>query len=377
MKIRAFLLAGSLIGASSMVHAQSPMAGVEGPTRKIANQYICTFDASVGRADVEQQTGKAVGRAMGEVLHTYRDAIRGFAVRMPAMPDRSPVAELRANNPSIATCEQDQEVKAFIQGKGKPGGGGSQPAQSTPWGITKVGGPSTQISGTAWVIDTGVQFDHPDLTVDTARSRTYVGGTPADEHGHGTHVAGTIAARNNSVGVIGVAPGATVVSVRVLNRRGSGTTSGVIAGVDYVATAASNGDVANMSLGGGPSDALDNAVKNAAAKGIKFALAAGNESDHANNHSPARANGANIYTVSAMNSSSVFASFSNYGNPPIEVAAPGVSVLSTYKGSGYATMSGTSMAAPHVAGLLLTGGVSTSGTVSGDPDGNPDSIARR
>ena len=376
MKAKTILLASALASMSGIAQAQ--MAQADGPTRKIANQFICTFDASVGRDRVEAETGKAVGRALGDVLHTYKNTIRGFAVRMPAMPDRSPVAELRANNPKIASCEQDQEVKALIQGRGKPGGGGGSGQQQTDWGVTRVGGPGTAVSGRrAWVIDTGVDFTHPDLNVDQGRSRTYVGGTPNDEHGHGTHVAGTIAARNNNFGVVGVAPGAPVVSVRVLNRQGRGTTSGVIAGVDYVAGAAASGDVANMSLGGGASDALDNAVEDAAANGIKFALAAGNESDDANSHSPARANGPNIYTVSAMSSSGAFASFSNFGNPPVDYAAPGVSIKSTYKGGGYATMSGTSMAAPHVAGILMTGAVKADGNVTGDPDGNPDPIAHR
>ncbi len=228
------------------------------------------------------------------------------------------------------------------------------------------------------MIDTGIDFTHPDLNVDTGRSRTYVGGTPADENGHGTHVAGTIAAKDNTFGVVGVAPGAPVVSVRVLNRSGSGTTSGVIAGIDYVASAAASGDVANMSLGGGASSALDTAVVNAASKGIRFVLAAGNESDDANNHSPARAEGSNIYTISAMSSSGALASFSNYGNPPVDFAAPGVSIKSTYKGGAYATLSGTSMAAPHVAGILMTtNNVATAGNVTGDPDGDPDPIAHR
>jgi subtilisin family serine protease len=154
-----------------------------------------------------------------------------------------------------------------------------------------------------------------------------------DDNGHGTHVAGTIAAKNDGNGVVGVAAGANVVPVKVLDRRGSGTFSGVIAGVDYVAANGSNGDVANMSLTGGGYSALDNAVSAAAAKGIKFALAAGNDGSNANNYSPARTNGGNIYTVSAINSSNVFASWSNYGNPPVDYAAPGVSVLSTWKGA--------------------------------------------
>ncbi len=120
MKIITILLAGTLFSVSGAAYAQS-MAETAGPTRKIANQYICTFDASVTRDSVDAETGKAVGRALGQVLHTYKNAIRGFAVRMPATPDRSAVAELRANNKKVAGCEQDQEVKAF---KGKPGGGG-------------------------------------------------------------------------------------------------------------------------------------------------------------------------------------------------------------------------------------------------------------
>lgn len=108
-------------------------------------------------------------------------------------------------------------------------------------------------------------------------------------------------------------------------------------------------------------------------------MAAGNESDNANNHSPARANGINLYTVSACDINDNWAYFSNYGNPPIDFCAPGVSIYSTYKGDSYTTMSGTSMAAPHVCGLLLltNGNVKTDGYVNGDPDGNPDPIAHK
>lgn len=365
MKLRLILLASALGSASAVAQAQ--MAEADGPTRKIANQYICQFDGSVSSGQVDRETGKAVGRSLGEVLHTYRKVIRGFAVRMPAMPDRSPVAELKANNPKVAKCEQDQEVKALIKPPG--GGGGTPPAQTTDWGVINVGGPSDPASNRrAWVIDSGVDLDHPDLNVDVASSAYFTGTSPDDENGHGTHVAGTIGAIDNAIGVRGVAPGATIVSVRVLNRQGRGTTSGVIAGVEYVAENASPGDVANMSLGGGVSSALDQAVVTAALGGIYFTLAAGNESDSANNHSPARANGPTIFTVAAFGSSGSFASFSNYGKPPVDFAAPGVSIKSTYKNGGYATLSGTSMAAPHVAGILMTGAagnVGTNGTVSG------------
>ena len=179
---------------------------------------------------------------------------------------------------------------------------------------------------------------------------------------------------DNTIGVIGVAPGAKVVAVRVLDRRGSGSNSGVIAGVDLCRRQRPPGDVANMSLGGGVSTALDTAVVNAAAGGVRFALAAGNESDNANNHSPARANGANVYTVSAFAIGDKWSSFSNYGNPPIDYAEPGSAIKSTWLNGGYNTISGTSMATPHLAGLLLAGAVRSGGNVIGDPDGNPDVI---
>jgi subtilisin family serine protease len=149
----------------------------------------------------------------------------------------------------------------------------------------------------------------------------------------------------------------------------------VIAGVDYVAQNGRPGDVANMSLGGGVSTALDTAVVNAAAGGVRFALAAGNETDNANNHSPARANGPNVFTISAFQNGDRWASFSNYGNPPVDFAEPGVAIKSTWLSGGYNTISGTSMATPHFAGLLLLGGIRSGGTVTGDPDGQPDTIA--
>ncbi|MCP5395831.1 MAG: S8 family serine peptidase [Sphingomonadaceae bacterium] len=340
----------------------------------IANSYICVFKADrVAKGQVNAQANAAAKANGGAVSRTYSTAIRGFAANISAQG----MEKMRASNPNIAYCEQDQTVQAIGKveaAKGKPGGGGgTPPAQQTPWGITRVNGGVSGATATAWVIDSGIDATHPDLDIDSGRSAYFTGRDWNDENGHGTHVAGTIAAIDNSEGVIGVAAGAKVVAVRVLDRRGSGSTSGVIAGIDYVAANASQGDVANMSLGGGVSTTLDTAVVNAAATGIKFMLAAGNESDDANSHSPARANGANIYTVSAFGSNDNFASFSNYGSP-VDYAEPGVSILSTYKGGGYATLSGTSMAAPHLAGLLLIGNVRSGGTVNGDPDGNPDTI---
>jgi subtilisin family serine protease len=187
-------------------------------------------------------------------------------------------------------------------------------------------------------------------------------------------VAGTIAAINNNCDVVGVAAGATVVGVRVLDNSGSGSWAGVIAGVDYVAANADAGDVANMSLGGGYSQAVNDAVSNSAATGVNFALAAGNSGVHAVGYSPASTEGTGIYTVSAIDSGDVFAWFSNFGNPPVDCAAPGVGVLSSKRGGGTTTYSGTSMAAPHVAGLLLFGLPNFDGTALDDPDGNADDI---
>ncbi|HKJ79776.1 MAG TPA: S8 family serine peptidase, partial [Prolixibacteraceae bacterium] len=320
----------------------------------------------------------------GEVEHLYGSALKGFSVKIPP----GQLKKLQ-DDPSVSYIEEDKivslvlpKVKPDKPGGGKPdkGGGGNEsiPAQETPWGITRVNGGLSATGKTAWIIDSGIDLDHPDLNVDTGKSESFLSGkegnNPDDQNGHGTHVAGTIAAIDNTEGVIGVAAGAKVVAVRVLDRRGSGSTSGVIAGVDYVANNASKEDVANMSLGGGVSTALDEAVL-AASTSCPFVLAAGNESDNANNHSPARANGGNIYTVSAMWDDDSWASFSNYGNPPIDYCAPGVYILSTYKNGGYETLHGTSMAAPHVAGILLLGSISTDGTVSGDPDENADPIA--
>ena len=354
--------------------AQAQVAG-----EKIANSYICVFKANaVSRGSVESEANRSVKAQGGQVKHVYRVALQGFNAHMPAQA----IERMQAGNPNIAYCEQDQIMAAPpIRIEGKPGGGGgTQPAQTTPWGIARVNGGGAGTFGTAWVIDTGIDYTHPDLNVDTARSRSFLGGTttPADQNGHGTHVAGTIAAYDNTIGVIGVAPGARVVAVRVLDRRGSGSNSGVIAGVEYVAANGQAGDVANMSLGGGVSAALDTAVINASAGGVKFALAAGNETDNANNHSPARANGPNIYTVSAFANGDTWASFSNYGNPPIDYAEPGVSINSTWLSGGYNTISGTSMATPHLAGILLARSVpANGGVVSGDPAAPADPIGTR
>ena len=346
---------------------------------ELHDSFIFVFGNDVAPEDVAGRANAMADAAGGRVTHVYSASIRGFAAKMPA----EAAARLAARNPSIAYYEADNVAFTVAKPSKRPGGGGGDTttcdAQTTPWGISRVGGPVTDvaISGTAWVIDTGIDLDHPDLNVDRKRSANFVTfgkNSPDDGNGHGTHVAGTIAAIDNACDVVGVAPGATLVAVRVLGNNGSGSYSGVIAGIDYVAANGSLGDVANMSLGGGYSQALNDAVINAASAGVDFALAAGNSGDNANNYSPASANGVGIYTVSAINMYDGFASFSNYGNPPVDCAAPGVGVVSSARGGGTVALSGTSMATPHVAGLLLLGTPISDGFANNDPDGNPDPI---
>jgi subtilisin family serine protease len=279
------------------------------------------------------------------------------------------------------------EQSGGIQANARKGGGGDsttpEPAQVTPYGISRVGG-FQDVSGLGfhvWVIDSGIDLDHPDLNVGSGASFISVKGkkTANDGNGHGTHVAGTIAAIDNDIDVVGVAAGAVVHPVRVLDNSNTGTIDGAVKGVDWVMANASPGDCANMSLSAsGHWESLHTAVLNAAESGIRFAIAAGNNGYDADNREPAHVNHANVYTVSAINSSDVFASFSNWGNPPVDFAAPGVSVVSTQLGGGVTTKSGTSMAAPHVCGVLtLVNTPGQDGTAIDDPDGNPDPIVHR
>jgi len=339
--------------------------------KKFGNDYKAAKQAVVSEAKKMFSENAIVDF---EIKQSYGRVLNGVAAKLSKAD-----AEKLSKDKRVKYIEEDQLV-ALAPG-GKPGGGGSV-AQEIPWGIARVNGISNYTgSAVAWVIDTGIDLDHPDLNVNAARGFNAFttgrdAGAPNDGNGHGSHVAGTIGAINNTIGVIGVAPGATVIPIKVLDSRGSGSYSGVIAGVDFVAANGKSGDVANMSLGGPISQALDDAVLAASNKGIKFALAAGNESKDANLSSPARVNGANIYTISAMSIGDKWASFSNFGNPPVDYCAPGVSIKSTWKDGGYNTISGTSMASPHAAGVLLLGTALTSGYVIGDNDGNPDPIIK-
>ena len=246
------------------------------------------------------------------------------------------------------------------------------------WSVKRVGYGDGR-GKTAWIIDSGIDMTHPDLNVDATRSRSFITGvtSPNDDNGHGTHVAGIIGALNNNFGVLGVASGATLISLKVMGSDGQGTLSSIVQALAYVNTNASAGDVVNMSFGlDGVSTTLDDQIISTANRGIYFAIAAGNDAQLANKISPANTNGTNIYTVSAIDSLDRFASFSNYGNDVVDYAEPGVNILSTFSNGRYAYLSGTSMAAPHLAGLLLLKGrnITTSGTAKNDPDGVADPI---
>ena len=364
----------------------------------IPNQYIVTFKGNTLSKRPSKKSNisyeKSVENIKEEVISKFKKAriskqnvkaTFGYALEgFVAILSDEQLFELK-NDPRIKSIELDYMITlAPPPGKGPGnggGGGGTTDPQETPWGVNRVGGAVSGVGKTAWIIDSGVDSDHPDLNVDISRSRSYVTKgkySIEDGSGHGTHVAGTVAALDNNIGVVGVAPGATIVALRVLDNRGSGSFSWTIQALDYVAANANAGDAVNMSLGPRSrytDSAVDAAALNVASLGIKIAIAAGNSSDDSQFYSPARVNHPNIYTVSAMDINDNWASFSNFGSP-VDYAAPGVNVKSTYKDGGYATLNGTSMASPHVCGMLLLGGnIISDGFVNGDPDGNPDPIA--
>ncbi|SOD81372.1 S8 family serine peptidase [Spirosoma fluviale] len=346
----------------------------------IAGEYIVTYQPTQS-LPVALNARLAATEALAEsLLNTYSVANRqatvlaaGEQTTFLAHLTESESQKLR-QDPSVAAVEPDR-IMAMCNCVDVT------TTSTLTWNVkqTGYGRGDLQPTKTAWIIDTGIDLDHPDLNVDTNRSRSFVSGQTSadDDNGHGTHVAGVIGAKNNSVGITGVASGATLVSLRVLDDEGEGRLSGIIQAVNYVAQNGKSGDVVNLSLGGeGTSAALDRAITQAANLGILFAVASGNDGKNSNNYSPARVNHTNVFTVSAMDSKNQFASFSNFGSS-VDVCAYGVRITSTYKDGKYATLSGTSMAAPHVAGLLLIRGnnLPTHGTVTGDPDGKPDPMA--
>lgn len=285
--------------------------------------------------------------------HVYKsNGFGGFAAEISDQ-----IVELLQKLPDVEYIEQDAIITAIdfrIEKKAYT------TQKSATWGLARIsnknpGSTSYKYDTTAgadtcaYVIDTGIEIGHPEFEGRAEFLQNYAGdGLDTDGNGHGTHVAGTIGSKT-----YGVAKKTKLYAVKVLNAQGQGTNSGVIAGINFVASDVGSrncnkGAVANMSLGGSRSTAVNSAAAGLVSAGVFLAVAAGNNAQDATNYSPASE--ASAYTVGATDSSDKLASFSNFGSP-VDILAPGVSILSTWLNGGTNTISGTSMASPHVAGL--------------------------
>jgi subtilisin family serine protease len=336
---------------------QSNLVGMQAATattENIPNQYIVVLKPGTVSAQSESMAAEAK-IAGANIIHTYENTIKGYTIRVP---NQSALAAIQSD-PRVDFVEQDQKMTIF--------------QQALPAGVDRVDGDrSSAISGNGIgavdadiaIIDSGIDLTHPDLNVYRDVSFVYGANSGNDDNGHGTHVAGIAAAKDNLQGVVGIAPGARLWAVKVMDSTGSGLTSTIIAGIDYVTQHANEIDVANLSFGCKcHSNALDLAIHNSVAAGITYVVSAGNSASDASAFSPS--NHPDVISVSAIADSDgkcgglgpstkygnddTFASFSNYGSA-VDMAAPGVNIYSTYKGGTYATLSGTSMASPHVTG---------------------------
>ena len=349
-----FVLGGILLSqAGFRVEAQ-------GKSDVIPNAFIVVLKDSV---ENPQDVANEMVRTHGlSVEHVYTTALKGYSATIP----QAKLDKVKGDS-RVQFVSEDRVVETF--------------AQIAPTGVNRINAPANTNKGTGIgvaVIDTGIDLLHPDLKANIVANKSCIVGkrNGNDDNGHGSHVAGTIAALNNTTGVVGVAPEAKLIAVKVLNATGSGSWSSVICGIDWVSANASryNIKVANMSLGGGGSsdnncgnsnnDALHKAICKSTTAGVTYVVAAGNSSADANSFVPA-AYDDSVITVSALADSDglagglgvttsygaddTFASFSNYGSV-VDLSAPGVSIYSSWKNGSYNTISGTSMATPHVAG---------------------------
>ncbi|MEU5043000.1 S8 family peptidase [Streptomyces griseorubiginosus] len=336
----------ALVGGLTTLPAQAAPAegkvlAVGSPTA-VKDSYIVTLKKNAGFKAASSEGKGLIKEYGGTVGKTFGSALNGYTATLSATE-----AKRLAADPSVAAVEQNQTVHLA-----------DTTQSSAPWGLDRIDQAALPLSGTytypdsagsgvtAYVIDTGVRITHSQISGRASYGYDAVDGdtTAADGNGHGTHVATTIAGST-----YGVAKKAKIVAVRVLDNAGSGTTAGVIAGIDWVTNNHSGPSVANLSLGGGASSTLDTAVRNSIASGVTYAIAAGNSSANASSYSPARVTEA--ITVGATTSTDARASYSNYGSV-LDIFAPGSSITAGWYTSDTATntISGTSMATPHVAG---------------------------
>ncbi|GAA4902425.1 S8 family peptidase [Streptomyces coeruleoprunus] len=339
----AALALGSLSALPATAAESAPEGVIENADAPdaVAGSYIVTLDESA--ADSDAASGKAVAARYGaKIKKTYTAALNGYAVELSEAQ-----AKKLAADPAVESVVQDRVFTIS----------GTQPSPPS-WGLDRIDQRALPLNQsytypdpggqgvTAYIIDTGVRITHGDFGGRASYGYDAIDNdnTAQDGHGHGTHVAGTVAGSS-----YGVAKNAKIVGVRVLNNSGSGTTAQVVAGIDWVTRNAVKPAVANMSLGGGADTALDNAVRNSIASGVTYAIAAGNDGRDASSTSPARV--AEAITVGSTTSSDARSSFSNYGSI-LDIFAPGSSITSAWNSSDTATntISGTSMATPHVAG---------------------------
>lgn len=307
--------------------------------RPIKDAYIVVFKDDV--ADVNGTVDELTNPIQVKAKFIYRNSIKGFAATLPAQ-----ALENISRNPKVKYIEQDQEVTLHLTQTG------------ATWGIDRTDQTALPLDGNytyqktgsavdAYIFDTGIRQDHTEFggRAKPGYDAIISGGTSNDGNGHGTHVAGTVGGST-----YGMAKEVTLYAVKVLADNGSGSWSGVVAGIDWAVGHHTNRPaVGNMSLGGGASTSVDDAVRRAVADGIVMCVAAGNDYQNASNYSPART--AEAITVGATTSSDGFASYSNYGSI-VDILAPGSSIKSAWYTSSTAvnTISGTSMATPHVAG---------------------------